>query len=267
MPGRFGLKELLANRNNPNKILTPLVDQFLLTNSLTDFTEEEIALATRLMTLWTKERDHDFHSPSSASACLRQQMLTYLDYKGSEVDDPYLKNIFDDGNWRHLRWHMIFVRMQRAGLLKVVKIEEKIKYQPWFLSGTPDDVLDIPSAEGIVRVVVDVKGAHDEKFNTIVSTGQPVDGHEWQLHGYMVGLRLGRGILFYENKNTQRYHELAVKRDPEIVRELRRRYKVLKQSRETNILPSHGCSMQAGDIVKKRCRQRLNCIRLTADGQ
>jgi hypothetical protein len=266
MPGRFDLKTLLANRADKNKILTPLVDQFLLTNELTDFTDGEIALASRLLSQWNLERTHEFHSPSSASACLRQQMLTYHGYKGAEVDDPYLKAIFDDGNWRHLRWHMIFIRMQRAGLLKVVDIEKRLVYKPWLMGGTPDDVLDIPTEDGTVRVVVDTKGAHDDKFKSIVSTNAPVDGHEWQLHDYMVGLRLGRGILWYDNKNTQRYHELMVRRDPEIVRELRRRYKVLAESRDTGILPDHGCSMQPSDLIFKRCRQRLNCIRLTASG-
>lgn len=266
MPGRFGIKELLANRHDPNKILMPLVDQFLLTNELTDFTDGEITLATRLLKQLGQERRHDFHSPSSASACLRQQMLTYFGYKGSEVDDPYLKNIFDDGNWRHLRWHMIFIRMQRAGLLKVVHIEDRLVYLPWLMGGTPDDVLDIPYNGEIIRVVVDVKSANDDKFKTIIATGKPTDGHEWQLHDYMVGLHLGRGLLWYENKNTQRYHEITVKRDPEIVRELRRRYAILKKSRKTEILPEHGCSMQPGDLMMRRCRQRLNCIRVTAEG-
>src|SRR4051812_26562919 len=112
---RFDLKRLLANRKNPNLLLTPLVDKFLLTNELGDFTDEDLDFARGLMAKWREPRSIEHHSPSSAGACLRQQMLTFWGYQGEQVDDPFLKSIFDDGNWRHLRWHTIFRRMGRIG--------------------------------------------------------------------------------------------------------------------------------------------------------
>jgi hypothetical protein len=200
-------------------------------------------------------------------------MLVYWGHKGEQVDDPFLKAIFDDGNWRHLRWHLIFQRMDRVGLLKVASIEQRMVYRPWLMGGTPDDVLDIPTKDGLVRVVVDIKSANSDKYKWIVQNNRPVDGHEWQLHDYMMGLRLGRGILWYESKNDQGYHELAVRRDREIILELKRRYSELRKARDSNVLPDHDprCSMSKGapdpkDIFFKRCRQRMNCMKLTRGG-
>jgi hypothetical protein len=269
---RFDLKRLLANRHNPNLLLTPLVDKFFLTNDQDKYIDEEIDLAVELMKKWREARSIEHHSPSSANACLRQQMLTHWGYKGEQVDDPYLASILSDGNWRHLRWHMIFKRMDRAGLLKMVAVEKRIVYHPWFLGGTPDDVLDVPTKDGLVRIVVDIKGTNSDKFKWIQQNNRPIDGHEWQLHAYMVGLRLGRGVLWYESKNDQGYCEIPVFRDREIVRELIRRYRVLRQARQTGILPVHGCSMQSDgsvdpkDLMFRRCRQRLNCLALTKQG-
>lgn len=270
---KFSLKTLLANRANPNLLLTPLVDRFLLTSDLAEFTDEELDLARALLAKWQETRSVEYHSPSSSNACMRQQMFTFWEFKGEEVDDPFLKSIFDDGNWRHLRWHLIFKRMERQGLLHVASLEKRIVYRPWWQGGTPDDVLDIPTKEGSIRVVVDIKGANDTKFKWVRQSGQPADGHEWQLHSYMMGLRLGRGIIWYENKNTQEYFELPIYRDRAIIAELARRYKVLKQARRSGILPDHDerCSMSKGtpdpkDLIFSRCRQRFNCLKYTREG-
>jgi len=270
---RFDLKRLLANRHNPNFLLTPLVDQFFLTADLYDNTDEELDLVKGLMAKWRETRSLEYHSPSSSNACLRQQMFTYWKFKGEEVDDPMLQAIFLDGNWRHLRWHLIFKRMERQELLKVAALEHRIVYRPWWQGGTPDDVLDIPTPDGSVRVVVDIKGANDTKFKWVRQTNQPADGHEWQLHSYMMALRLGRGIIWYDNKNTQEYYELPVFRDRAIIAELARRYKILKEARRSGILPPHDerCSMSTGspdtkDPMFNRCRQRLNCLKYTGEG-
>jgi len=270
---KFDLKRLLANRANSHLLLTPLVDRYLLTNELGDFTDDELDLARSLIAKWREARSIEYHSPSSASACLRQQMLTYWGYKGEQVDDPFLKSIFDDGNWRHLRWHMIFKRMDRANLLTVVAQESRIVYRPWMLGGTPDDVVDIPRPDGLVRAVIDIKGANDSKFKWVQQTNRPVDGHEWQLHAYMMALHIGLGIIWYENKNTQEYHEVVVRRDRNVIAELARRSAILRKARKTDILPTHDprCSMATGtpnpkDQIFTRCRQRMNCIKLTKDG-
>jgi hypothetical protein len=273
MSPRFDLKRLLANRANTHYLLTPLVDRFLLTTELNDFTDEELDLARSLMAKWREGRSIEHHSPSSAGACLRQQMFTFWGFKGEQVDDPFLKAIFDDGNWRHLRWHLIFKRMERQGLLKVVAIEKRILYRPWLLGGTPDDVLDIPIPNGNIRVVVDIKGANNDKFKWVQNSNAPIDGHEWQLHAYMMALRLGRGIIWYENKNTQEYHEVSVLRDRKLIAELARRSLILRKARKTGILPDHDdrCSMRTGtpdpkDLIFRRCRQRFNCLKYTKEG-
>lgn len=263
----FDLKQFLKNQTNSRLLLTPLIDKFFLTENLWEFTEEEIDLMIRLVRKWQEERRGNVFSPSSAKRCLREQSISSHGFKGQTADDPVLLSIFDDGNWRHLRWHTIFLRMERAGLLHVVSIEQSVDYAAWGLGGTPDDVLDIPANDGsTVQVVVDIKGTNSRKFSLIKNTGEPLDGHEWQLTAYLQATGRNVGILLYENKDNQSYVEVVLQKNKMIVRELRRRYKILLANKAANTLADHECSMKNDDPMFRNCWQRANCVRLTKQG-
>jgi hypothetical protein len=262
----FSLKEFLKRQSDTKLILTPLIDRFFLTENLWEFTEEEIQLMLRLVRKWQEERLNETYSPSGAKRCLREQAITNYGFKGKQPDDPVLLSIFDDGNWRHLRWHTIFLRMERAGLLHVEAIEQSVNYSAWGLGGTPDDVLSIPTNNGTIKVVVDIKGANDRKWNLIKNTGEPQDGHEYQITCYEQALGLNLGILLYENKNTQNYIEVVLPKNKLIVRELRRRYRILLLNKKARTFPDHECTMKNGDPMFERCWQRVNCVRLTQQG-
>ena len=263
---RFDLKTFLKGQTNSRLILTPLIDQFFLQNDPHDIDGETIAFAADLMTKWGEERRGGIFSPSGALACLREQTITVSGYKRIPIEDPFLLNIFDDGHWRHLRWHTIFHRMHKQGLLRVIAIEEGIAYDPWHVYGTPDDVLEVDRPDGPLRFVVDIKGANDTVFKQIKGTNEPVEGHAWQLHPYMQAHGLNLAVLLYENKNTQEYTEVRVRRRMALVKELRLRYKAGKKHVRRGTLPPHECTMKNDDPKFRRCPQRLNCIRLTRKG-
>jgi hypothetical protein len=162
--------------------------------------------------------------------------------------------------------------MQRYRLLKVHAQEELIEYLPWYVAGTPDDVIEI-SGE---IYVIDVKGANDAVFKEIVRNGKLPEhlmGYRWQIHNYMQALHINKGILWFENKNTQEYFELPVKRDPVLIAQLRAQYKILAKHRKAGTFPPHGCSMdetghvQPNDRMFQNCRQNLTCLRLTQAGR
>jgi hypothetical protein len=266
------IKKYLKNRKDPNKILTPLVDQFMITKDLGHFTEDEAQLAYDLLMARRQPRQKQYYSPSGAQRCPREQFLSLEGYEPQLDDNPRTNSIFDDGHWRHLRWHTIFLRMQRHGYLKVRAIETYVEYLPWWVAGTPDDVLEIANEP----YVIDVKGANDKTFREIARTGQlpeHLSGYIWQLHNYMQALGVNKGILWIENKNTQEYLEVRVNRDLKIVAELRAQYKLLRKHKRKGTLPKHGCSMDntghvaVGDKRFRWCRQSLNCIRLTKAGR
>jgi hypothetical protein len=263
---RFDLKTFLKAQHNPRLLLTPLIDQFFLQNDPHLIDEETIQLAADLMRAWNEERRKGVFGPSGALRCLREQTITASGHRGIPLEDPLLLNLFDDGHWRHLRWHTIFNRMGKAGLLRVIAIEEGIAYGAWGVYGTPDDILEIDRPDGPLRFVVDVKGANDTKFKEIKGTNEPLEGHQWQLHPYMQAHGLNLGVLLYENKNTQEYIEVRVRRNMALVKELRLRYKSAVKHKKRGTLPAHECSMKNDDPTFRRCPQRLNCIRLTKQG-
>lgn len=262
------IKRYIKNRKDPNKVLTPLVDQFMVSRDLGHFTKSEASFAGQLLLARKEPRQRTYYSPSGSKRCLREQALAISGMPGRIDENPRTNSLFDDGHWRHLRWHTIFLRMDRYGLLKVHAQEEFVKYLPWYVAGTPDDVLEIDGE----MYVIDVKGANDQVFREIQRTGrlpEHLSGYKWQLHNYMQALHINKGILWFENKNTQEYHEMRVKRDPELVKQLRAQYKILRKHRKAGTLPEHGCTMNAnghvqpGDRMFQYCRQNLNCLRLT----
>lgn len=272
MASGFDLKKYLKNRRDPTKILTPLVDQFMITQDLGDFTRAEADFAAKLLLARKLPRQRTYFSPSGSKRCLREQMLAIKGLPGRIDDNPHTNSLFDDGHWRHLRWHTIFLRMQRAGYLKVHAQEELVEYLPWFVAGTPDDVVEI---DGEVYVI-DVKGANDAIFKEIERTKklpEHLQGYNWQIHNYMQALHINKAILWFENKNTQEYFELPVTRDMDLINQLRAQYRTLRKHRQADTLPEHGCSMDAtghvqpGDRMFSYCRQNLNCLRLTKAGK
>jgi len=271
MPTGFDIKKYLKNRKDPTKILTPLVDQYMITQDLGDFTEAEANFARQLLLARNLPRQKTYFSPSGAKRCTREQMLNILGHPAKIDDNPRTNNLFDDGHWRHLRWHTIFLRMQRHGYLTVHAQEQLVEYLPWYVAGTPDDVIEV---DGEIYVI-DVKGANDAVFKEIERTRklpEHLQGYIWQLHNYMQALHINKGILWFENKNTQEYFELPIKRDMAIIEQLRAQYKLLRKHRKEGTLPAHGCSMddkghvQPGDRMFANCRQNLNCLRLTQAG-
>jgi hypothetical protein len=270
-PG-FDIKKYLKNRKDPNKVLTPLVDQYMITQDLGDFTRAEARFAAEQLLARNLPRQRTYYSPSGAKRCLREQALAIQGLPGRIDENPRTNSLFDDGHWRHLRWHTIFLRMQRHGYLKVRAQEEFVTYLPWWVAGTPDDIIQI----GDDAYVVDVKGANEQVFREIERTGAlpgHLQGYIWQLHNYMQALHLNKGILWFENKNTQEYYELKVPRDMKIVEQLRAQYKILRRHRKDGSLPEHGCTMdskghiQNPDRMFQNCRQNLNCLRLTLAGK
>jgi hypothetical protein len=272
MAAGFDIKTYLKNKRDPDKVLTSLVDQFMITQDLGNFTTSEANFAAKLLLARKLPRQRTYYSPSGSKRCLREQALAIVGEPGRIDDNPHTNSLFDDGHWRHLRWHTIFLRMQRAGYLKVHAQEQLVEYLPWYVAGTPDDVIEI----GGEVYVVDVKGANDLIFKEIVRTKklpEHLQGYNWQIHNYMQALHINKAILWFENKNTQEYFELPVKRDMVLIEQLRAQYKILRKHRKEGTLPPHGCSMdstghvQPGDRMFANCRQNLNCLRLTKDGK
>jgi hypothetical protein len=270
--GATFIKKYLKNKKDPNKVLTPLVDQFMITKDLAHFTKAEAQFAMDQILARKLPRQKQYYSPSGASKCVREQYLTVEGWEPQLDENPRTNSLFDDGHWRHLRWHTIFLRMARYKLLKVHAIESYIEYLPWWVAGTPDDVIEIDRE----MYVVDIKGANDQVFREIARTGklpEHLNGYVWQLHNYMQCLKINKGILWFENKNNQEYLEVRVNRDLKVVAQLRAQYKVLRKHRNSKTLPPHGCSMdpsghvQLGDKRFRWCRQKLNCLKLTKEGK
>lgn len=117
---------------------------------------------------------------------------------------PKTAQIFHNGNFMHLRWQMAGIT---AGWLK--QAEVSVPHHPTLkISGTMDGVCYEDS-------VLELKSINTNGFSR-VSTFGPEKQHQIQIGTYMYLTDAAKGVLIYEDKNTQEYREFVVERTDEL---------------------------------------------------
>jgi hypothetical protein len=260
------LGKLLRRRSG---ILVPLVEKFLIETG-TDIqiiSKSDAEIIKKLVDIQSKRQDErkgrTTFSGSSAAACMREQAIGFMKgYERPRISDPKAALIFDDGNWRSLKWTLVFNKM---GLL--VKTEDMSFNRKYNVSGTPDAELDLsgyyPEFDGLVGV--EIKGMHTYEWKQF-SVGEAISkwaiGRYLQCQAYMLITGRKFWIIWGENKNDQSFEENVIYRNSEIIRYLRRRYNYMLEARDQKILPHTECTFENSDPKFKWCGQKDNCQKL-----
>ena len=247
-------------------ILVPLVERFLLETG-TDIqiiSNSDYKLVKRLVKLQKtrqgERKKRITFSGGSASSCMRDQVINFLeDIEPRRITDPKAALIFDDGNWRTLKWVLVFNKM---GILR--KTEEVSFNKKYNVSGTPDAEVDLsshyPQFDGLVGV--EIKGMHNYEWKTFASgegKSKWAIGRYMQSQAYMLITGRKFWIVWGENKNDQSYEENIVKRNSLIIKYLKRRYKYMLESRMKNKLPAIECTFDNKDPKFKYCNNKDIC--------
>jgi hypothetical protein len=119
-------------------------------------------------------------------------------FRGEQVErdedrDPVKLRIFDTGHSMHRRWGGY---LRKCGL--TVKHTKSFYIPRLRLRGTCDEIIAAP-VTGDAHIV-ELKSINPFAFSKL---SEPKPDHVDQLHCYLVGLRIPRGILLYECKGTQ----------------------------------------------------------------
>lgn len=138
-------------------------------------------------------------SASSLGSCRRRQQFTFLGMP-ELPPTPKLAQIFQNGTFMHIRWQM-------AGLTEgwMKEAEVPVGDNEYRLSGTQDGIAYDDS-------VVELKSANSHSFNRVMSFG-PLGGHPFQVGTYVLTTGAEKGVLIYENKDTQEWKEFVLYRD------------------------------------------------------
>jgi hypothetical protein len=186
--------------------------------------EDEVTAKRVLDILAPSEHDRSgvFH-PSQLYQCPRLQVFEYYGVDKREQYNPTLRNLFNDGHFRHLRWQIMLLN---AGIL--TDIEVKVSIPEYRLAGSMDGV---NTDEGWM---FELKGT--SQYQSVVSRGA-MPAHIKQVNAYLMASGLDQALIVYEDKLSQQWQEIEVSKDPKIVDEIESILQDLNRAIETGELP------------------------------
>lgn len=200
---RFGE---IIKRTGQELVISSRHDEWLKANSNPSYSEEALAFATEQLQQAPRDRRGTI-SASSLGSCRRRQMFTYLGMP-ELPPSPRTAQIFHTGTFMHIRWQM-------AGLTEgwLQWAEVPVGANDLQLSGTQDGV----AYEGSV---VELKSINSNGFSGVNTFG-PKQDHLFQVGTYLYATAKEKGVILYENKDTQDYKEIVVHLDEVLAREIK----------------------------------------------
>jgi CRISPR/Cas system-associated exonuclease Cas4 (RecB family) len=194
-----------------------------------------------------QERERAYFYVTDAGKCPRAVYFQFKKAPRMEFD-PRILRIFDEGDYTHMR---LLKALFSLGVVRAAEI--RIPPQK-IISGRADAIVTLDDGQ---LYVVDFKSISSFGFRPL---DQPKTDHIKQVQLYMHYFKIPRGILLYENKNTQELKEFFLEYDPRLIKKLLGNFEVLKGQIDKNIVPAI-----PKDIEKWRCRYcqyRRECRRL-----
>jgi len=172
-------------------------------------------------------RDHSKFHPSAIGYCSRKITYSMLGYEEEPVD-TITQRIFENGHSMHARYEKWFEDMgiQIAPELVLSENSEDPeiarKARELNIDGRTDSLIEVNGE----RYIVELKSAGQAMFEYHLNKG-PKKHHLQQILMYMYLTGVKKGILLYENKNTQEIREFAIEYDEEIVEDLIKKASVI----------------------------------------
>jgi hypothetical protein len=227
--------------------LTPLLDEYYLKRP-----SATARLKQHVVDLQQRPRPGGRLSPSKICGCERQGAFAFVGMPGKTVIDPQQEAVFDDGNWRHHKWDATFLDMELVlgpKRFKVISIEEYIELPHLYIAGHLDAVISI----GGVHWVVDFKGINMWGFDRVFRDTTPLEAHVLQLICYMKARKVRRGILLYDDKNSNRQQVFSVHFTNKRWREVQEWCERVIRRIDRQEIPPAAVECQSGTMLFERC--------------
>lgn len=259
------MKHLASSEDDP---LTPLIDEYLTKRNLPKFRKKRLKEIT--LDLDDRPRPGGRLSPSAICGCERQAALKFLGVQGTKKVSPDQELIFDDGHWRHHKWGVIFLDMERVlgrDRFRVVEIEGPIILNKLYVAGHFDVEIRIKVKGKWVRYVVDFKGANKYAFDAAYRSRAPHPTYVKQLLTYMKARKCKRGILLYDSKDNQRFYAFFVKMEKKSWAEVRLWCKRVISQLDDEELPEKHPDCKQGNFLYGRCQFKRICFGNDSDRQ
>lgn len=209
------MKRLLRAVNRSDTIITPRLNQYLLSGKYDE------ALPKEVVDFINTELQKPRYNPtgrfraSAAGSCHRYQELRYAGVTSDKAIDPRLANIFSDGKWRHLRWQAMLLHAEI-----LLRPEEGLDWPAMRSWATMDGLGIVPTnhprpAWRGKEFGFELKGANPFGYRKDVKDNeQAKDAHLDQVHRAFINGGFDLYVIIYENKANQEWFEWVYEPDP-----------------------------------------------------
>lgn len=181
-----------------------------------------------------KEKDKNHFYITDAGRCPRAVFFQFKKYPKKEIEARVLR-LLEHGEYTHMRLMSVLFSI---GLVKSAEIE--IPKQE-IIHGRADAIISLNNE----LYVLEIKSMNKMAFFRLE---KPNPDNLKQIQLYMHYFNVHKGILLYENKDTQEIKEFEVEYDEKLVKELLKNFAELKEKIESNEMPGI-----PEDIEKWRC--------------
>jgi len=171
-----------------------------------------------------RDRDKEHFYITDAGKCPRSVYFQFKKIPKKPMDARVMR-VFEHGDHTHLR---IISSLFSLGLVKATEIDIPNKE---FIHGRADVIITIDGEP----YVVEIKSMNSSSFSRLEA---PDPDHYKQIQMYLYFFNIKKGIVLYENKNTQELKEFAVDYDETTVRDILEKFHILMEQIKSNIIPS-----------------------------
>lgn len=182
---------------------------------------------------------------SSRGRCYRQQVFAFLGVPNEKIIGTDLKNLFNDGKWRHLRWQMM---AWQAGA--ITDAEKHYSYPALRVSGRMDGY------NAREHFGFELKG---DRNWTRAMTDIPHD-HNLQIHTMMLAADLDTFAYVIEDKASQNFREKVVHRDEDTIRVVKIELEHLNERIDNEQLPQVLPACKAKEGPYRTCAFAIFCL-------
>jgi hypothetical protein len=247
-------KSLAADAQNPDYILTPMLNSYLMQHGNDPVKPEIMQRVVDELTKPGRNRSGSF-SASATGTCLRRQEFGYLGKPQDEVVYPGLQHTFHLGTWVGQQWAATLLQ---ADLIE--DIEVPLSWGRYRSMGSAD-------GKGYVwwetvnpafmkrEFIWENKTAGEYSYKTIVENMTPLPKHIKQVTRYGLVSGIDLGVITYVDKGNVQGHgwqEFVIEITPEMKEESRLELEELNNAVDTKtlhpVLP--GCRIKQGADYK-----------------
>lgn len=207
----------------------------------------------------SNERARGCIHPSELHKCVRAQVYHIIgapENNESGAIDPKLARIFDNGHSVHARYQKYFTDMGITAKIIDGKtstgVEVGLGIKELNVKGHADGILDMGEL-----IVIEIKSINERGFRELLKAKPE---HIRQTMLYMLKFKIKKGIVLYENKNTQETKEFLVIWDDKIIKELETRCATINYALINKQLPIREMCELPTDSAAKYCPYSRVCF-------